>query len=264
MGLVFHTHTAEKYIPYDEISLNRKKRMIKKIRKYVEFLKENYSFFKAITLTFRGHSEFLEFVKDGGIRTFFDILRKKLRIKFKYVYVLEIQRRGVFHYHILLALEKSVYIPPVDKVGWWKYGFSRIQNLSIPSKNYLSKYLEKQDQKEVKQAKKNVIGILKKQFYLFMDVSLKKIMKFVRNMKMFYYSVLDNIFSFSTILQRFKKKYDWKYIIQRDKLGQGFYIVGLSVCGVDYYDQKDISEIVSVLQEFWEEFIKENKYRIVI
>lgn len=263
MGLVYSIHNSEKFIPYEEIHKNRKKKMVKKIREYVQFLKDNYKYFKGITLTFRSNHEVITFIENGGIAKFFEILRKKLKVKFKYIYVLEVQKRGVFHYHILLALEKPIYIPPIDKIGWWKFGFTRIQNI-VPSKNYLSKYLEKQDQKDIKQAKKNIIDILKKQFLLTLDVSLKKIMKFVRNMKMFYYSVLDNIVSYSTILMKFKKQYDWKYIIQKDRLGQGFYIVGLSVCGVDYYDQKDISEIVSVLQEFWEEFIKENKYRIVI
>jgi len=264
MGLVFHIHNSEKFLPYSHIELQRRKKMLRKIREYVGFLREKFKFFKGITLTFKNHNSFIDFINDGGIAKFFEILRKKLKIKFKYVYVLEVQRRGVFHYHILLALEKKIYIPPIDKIGWWKYGFTRIQNLSLPSKNYLSKYLEKQDQKNVKEAKKNIIESLKKKFYVSLDVSLKRIIKFIRNMKMYFYSIIEDIVSYSTILTKFKKRYYWKYIIQKDKLGQGFYIVGLSVCGVDYYDQKDISEIVSVLQEFWEEFIKENKYRIVI
>jgi len=60
----------------------------------------------------------------------------------RYVWVAELQKRGVIHYHLVFWLPQGVRCPKWDKRGWWPYGMTQ----SVPAKNavgYLMSYLKK-------------------------------------------------------------------------------------------------------------------------
>lgn len=67
--------------------------------------------------------------------------------KLKYVWVAEMQGRGVIHYHVLYFLPKGITMPKADKQGWWKHGSTRTEKAVAPVK-YVMKYASKLDTKK--------------------------------------------------------------------------------------------------------------------
>jgi len=110
----------------------------------------------AITLTFRDMAAFIESKErepKTGIAQFLHnvvqfVERKGVQV-IGYGCVLELQARGVPHYHVLLVVSRYVRIPKPDQ--WcWPYGSSSIQSLGTVERlsvNYLAKYLQKPTQK---------------------------------------------------------------------------------------------------------------------
>jgi hypothetical protein len=64
------------------------------------------------------------------------------------VWVAELQKRGVIHYHLLIWLPKGLTLPKPDKRGWWKHGSTRIEWARKPV-GYLTGYTT-QDKNEGK------------------------------------------------------------------------------------------------------------------
>lgn len=62
--------------------------------------------------------------------------------KLKYVWVAEMQGRGVIHYHVLFFLPKGITMPKADKQGWWPHGATRTERAVAPV-NYVMKYASK-------------------------------------------------------------------------------------------------------------------------
>lgn len=62
-----------------------------------------------------------------------------------YAWVVEVQKRGVPHYHIILLYKGSVPYP--DRSGMWRYGLSTL-TLKIRSAFYLVRYTGKEYQKD--------------------------------------------------------------------------------------------------------------------
>ena len=60
----------------------------------------------------------------------------------RYVWVLELQKRGAPHYHVLIFLPRGITLPKPDKQGWWRHGFSKIEWARRPV-GYLAKYASK-------------------------------------------------------------------------------------------------------------------------
>jgi len=60
----------------------------------------------------------------------------------RYVWVAELQRRGVIHYHAALFVPRGFVLPKPDDFGWWPHGFTRIE-LARAAVPYLLKYLSK-------------------------------------------------------------------------------------------------------------------------
>jgi hypothetical protein len=94
-----------------------------------------------VTLTYRG-------VNDWQPRHLSDCLRqlrrwcKRQRVRCRYVWVAELQRRGAMHYHLAIWLPKRFQLPMFDKQGWWPHGMTQ----RVIAKNpvgYLMKYLSK-------------------------------------------------------------------------------------------------------------------------
>ena len=61
---------------------------------------------------------------------------------FRNVWVAELTRKGVVHYHMMLWLPRGVTLPKPDKQGWWPYGSTRIE-FARKSVAYLAKYASK-------------------------------------------------------------------------------------------------------------------------
>jgi hypothetical protein len=66
----------------------------------------------------------------------------RLGIRFRYVWVAELQKRGAVHYHVMLWLPRGVTLPKPDKRGWWPYGSTKIEWAHCPV-GYLVKYASK-------------------------------------------------------------------------------------------------------------------------
>jgi len=80
------------------------------------------------------------------ISVFLDRLKKRKGLDvLAYAWVVEMQSRGVPHYHIIL-LYKGV-VPYPDKSGLWSYGLSNIK-FKLRSSFYLVKYTGKKHQKD--------------------------------------------------------------------------------------------------------------------
>lgn len=66
----------------------------------------------------------------------------------RYVWVAELQDRGVIHYHAVFWLRKGVTMPKADKRGWWPYGMTKTEKAIKPI-GYLMSYLSKIETKNV-------------------------------------------------------------------------------------------------------------------
>lgn len=95
-----------------------------------------------VTLTYRGGNEawqakhVTEFVK--RVREW--LARRHLAMR--YVWVAELQKRGVIHYHVALWLPEATVLPKPDEQGWWPHGMTRIET-ARHAVGYLMKYLSK-------------------------------------------------------------------------------------------------------------------------
>lgn len=105
-----------------------------------------------VTLTYApGQSWEPQHIRDYLKRLRVWLHRRNLPLR--YVWVAELQKRGVVHYHILIWLplfheKKRFRIPHSDTRGWWPYGSS---NTIIAKKagGYLMKYVSKCDGDQV-------------------------------------------------------------------------------------------------------------------
>lgn len=70
--------------------------------------------------------------------------------KLRYVWVAELQERGVIHYHAVFWLRKGITMPRADKRGWWPYGMTRTEKAEKPI-GYLMSYLSKIETKNVQE-----------------------------------------------------------------------------------------------------------------
>ena len=69
----------------------------------------------------------------------------RMAIECSYVWVAEMQKRGVIHYHLLVFHPKRCQFPKPDKQGWWPHGST---NRSVAIRNvvaYMAKYMSKGD-----------------------------------------------------------------------------------------------------------------------
>lgn len=68
--------------------------------------------------------------------------------KLMYVWVAELQERGVIHYHCVFWLDRGVTMPKADKRGWWPHGMTKTEKAEKPI-GYLMSYLSKIETKNV-------------------------------------------------------------------------------------------------------------------
>lgn len=94
-----------------------------------------------VTLTYRPGVEWdrrhvSEFVH--RMRVWFGRRAAKLRM----VWVAELQKRGVVHYHAVVWVPARLRLPAPDVRGWWPHGMSNVQTARSPI-GYLVKYASK-------------------------------------------------------------------------------------------------------------------------
>lgn len=103
-----------------------------------------------VTLTYRGDNS------DWKPRHVSDYIRK-VREWFKdrcpgerlrYVWVAELQQRGVIHYHAVFFLPAGVRMPQADRRGWWPHGMTNTLKATAPVA-YLMKYASKVESKNI-------------------------------------------------------------------------------------------------------------------
>jgi len=71
---------------------------------------------------------------------------KRVREVLAYTWVLEMQARGVPHYHLIVAVKHGVKIPMPDKIGLWKKGFTKVEKARTIW--YVASYTGKEYQKQ--------------------------------------------------------------------------------------------------------------------
>jgi hypothetical protein len=64
------------------------------------------------------------------------------RVRLRFVWVAELQKRGAIHYHVIVWLPKGKYLPFADAQGWWPHGRTNIVNAQSPI-GYITKYASK-------------------------------------------------------------------------------------------------------------------------
>lgn len=101
----------------------------------------------AITLTYRDIDEY----RTTDIRSYMNALsmwcrRNNVKI-YGYAWCLEFQKRGVAHYHVLLAVNQGAKIPKPDQ-SYWPAGLSQVKRMSRVGAGYLAKYMSKIDVEE--------------------------------------------------------------------------------------------------------------------
>lgn len=66
-------------------------------------------------------------------------------IEFRYLWVAEMQKRGVIHYHLIVFHPKKLSFPKPDKQGWWPHGSTNRSTGIKRAPAYMAKYLSKGD-----------------------------------------------------------------------------------------------------------------------
>ena len=70
---------------------------------------------------------------------------RRMRVRFRYVWVGELQQRGAVHYHVLVWLPVRMQMIKPDKRGWWSHGMTRVDRLVKNAVGYVTKYVQKFD-----------------------------------------------------------------------------------------------------------------------
>ncbi|CAN7598198.1 rolling circle replication-associated protein [Variovorax paradoxus] len=68
--------------------------------------------------------------------------------RLRYVWVAELQQRGVIHYHAVFFLPAGVRMPQADRKGWWPHGMTNTLKATAPVA-YLMKYASKVESKTI-------------------------------------------------------------------------------------------------------------------
>lgn len=95
-----------------------------------------------VTLTYRGDNTQWKPTHLTEATNRFRIWCRRRGIGCRYVWVAELQERGVIHYHLIAWLPLHERMPMWDRRGWWPHGMTRTERArnAVP---YLLKYLSK-------------------------------------------------------------------------------------------------------------------------
>ncbi len=94
-----------------------------------------------LTLTYKPDVRWLPLHITQALKAVRQYLERR-DLLFRYVWVMELTKSGIPHYHVLIWLPYGVTLPKPDKRGWWKHGLTRIEWARSPV-GYLVKYSSK-------------------------------------------------------------------------------------------------------------------------
>jgi hypothetical protein len=97
-----------------------------------------------VTLTYAGDNDAWRAEHLATAMSAFRMWCKRQGIACRYVWVAELQKRGVIHYHIAAWLPRGVSMPKWDRRGWWAYGMTNTLKAKHATA-YLMSYLKKGD-----------------------------------------------------------------------------------------------------------------------
>lgn len=102
-----------------------------------------------LTLTYRdGRDSGPRDISDllRAMRRYFNVARSRAKRfagqVFRYLWVGELTKRGIPHYHVLIWIPQGMYFGKVDQRGWWPHGSSQIEK-ARNAVGYLAKYASK-------------------------------------------------------------------------------------------------------------------------
>lgn len=121
-------------------------------RQYDNGRRARWNFIRMVNMNFTEHSKFVTLTFADNVTDLdtahkeFDKFMKRMRRRyggFKYAAVVEFQKRGAVHYHVISDLP---YIPKKDLSQVWRQGFVRINDIEHVDNvgAYLSKYMTKE------------------------------------------------------------------------------------------------------------------------
>jgi hypothetical protein len=100
-------------------------------------------FWAFLTLTYANADDW----HPRDVSRFTNVVRSYLArrgIPFRYTWVIELQKRGAPHYHLLVWLPQLFKLPKPDDAGWWRKGSTNIQRVKVAAAGYVAKYASKQ------------------------------------------------------------------------------------------------------------------------
>lgn len=95
-----------------------------------------------VTLTYRPDDEYSPRHISQFVRHLRQWAKRRGVFGLKTVWVMELTKRGVPHYHVLVWLPRHLSLPKPDKQGWWVHGFSNLQ-WARNAVGYIAKYVSK-------------------------------------------------------------------------------------------------------------------------
>jgi len=133
----------------EERHLSRLKRMRRTVLNSARLLEQridsNRYYWVMVTLTYAPEHKWMVQNVSGFIQGCRDYLKATYGLqKLHYVWVMELQKRGAPHYHVLLRLPHGMRIPKPDKSGLWFLGHTEVAR-ARHAVGYLAKYASKGD-----------------------------------------------------------------------------------------------------------------------
>lgn len=125
----------------------RLKKLQKTVRVTAEVICERIAAFRQkmkpamVTLTYRPDVDW----SPKHVSMYIDCVKKwakRRNLTVHYIWVLELTKKGVPHYHVMWWIPKGYCMPKADKQGWWKHGMTNSVWARKPV-GYLCKYTSK-------------------------------------------------------------------------------------------------------------------------
>lgn len=125
----------------------RLKRLQKTVRVTAEVICERISVFRQkmkpamVTLTYKPSVDWSPKHISGYIQCVKEWAKRR-GLSVHYIWVMELTKKGVPHYHVMWWIPKGYCMPKADKQGWWKHGMTNSVWARKPV-GYLCKYTSK-------------------------------------------------------------------------------------------------------------------------
>lgn len=238
-----------------EKQINSLKKRLRLIDKYA---KEHKLFKDFLSITFRNNEQYLKF-RQKKFSSLLNNLKKNYSVD-TFFWVVEFQKRGVIHFHILLLKKTDKKIGFIDKKRAYRdlVGHTTIKSVYTSILSYLTKYLQKD-------AIKN-----RKNLYIYTQHPILKNEKVKKKIRYRQYSIGGNIRKmkeYKELMKKefqkrieklgleMKKEYGWNFIEHKDtkvfwRFHTTFDTDGLNIksCTIQRYERK----WKGILDTYWQ------------